>query len=178
MIFFQAVNSQCIIVNLIKSNWEVFLTIITLNSLFSCMISQWSALFVHFRKLAVRQVPHLLIWANKSAIRHWTVQVGLLKVISQDQPRRPIYAESVLRREKQSSRREAKNLKLKQGRLIHTSRIIASQTERSLSVADTTELCSLSPPSHLADTLSSAITKSKEEWSIQLLLNCKCKSLL
>lgn len=38
---------------------------------------------------------------------------------------------------------------IKRGRLIHTSRITASQTERSLSVADTTELCSLSPPSHL-----------------------------
>ncbi len=38
---------------------------------------------------------------------------------------------------------------IKRGRLIHTSRITASQTERSLSVADTTEVCSLSPPSHL-----------------------------
>ena len=38
---------------------------------------------------------------------------------------------------------------IKRGHLIHTSRITASQTERSLSVADTTELCSLSPPSHL-----------------------------
>lgn len=38
---------------------------------------------------------------------------------------------------------------IKRGHLIHTSRITASQTERSLSVADTTELCSLSPPFHL-----------------------------
>lgn len=66
---------------------------------------------------------------------------------------------------------------IKPGRLIHTSRIIASQTERSLSVADTTELCSLSPPSHLPSTLSSTISSSKEEWWSFLFLYCKCCSL-
>ena len=74
---------------------------------------------------------------------------ALLKPILQDGPGCPINAKNVLRREKQSSRREAKKPGIKQGRLIRTSRITASQTERSLSVADTTELCSLSPPSHL-----------------------------
>ena len=43
---------------------------------------------------------------------------------------------------------------IKRGHLIRTSRITASQTERSLSVADTTELCSLSPPFSPPQTLS------------------------
>lgn len=38
---------------------------------------------------------------------------------------------------------------IKQGHLICTSRITPSHTEHSLSVADSTELCSLSPPTHL-----------------------------
>lgn len=42
--------------------------------------------------------------------------------------------------------REGQEPGIKRGRLIHTSRIAAGQTERSLSVADTTQLCSLSPP--------------------------------
>lgn len=66
---------------------------------------------------------------------------------------------------------------IKRGCLIHTSGIITGQTERSLSIADTTELCSLSPPSHFLSTLSFAVSSCKEEWYSFLMLRCMRLSL-
>ena len=67
----------------------------------------------------------------------------------QDVPTCPINAKERAEKRKAEQQERGQEPGIKQGHLIHTSRITASQTECSLSVADTTELCSLSPPSHL-----------------------------
>ena len=88
---------------------------------------------------------------------------ALLKPILQDGPGCPINAKNVLRREKQSSRREAKKPGIKQGRLIRTSRITASQTERSLSVADNHRALLFVAPLPPPHTLSFTTASCKKE---------------
>lgn len=148
---------QVRIVDLIKW-WQILLTIITLI---------YFILFYFYCLLILK------IWLCNKVHIIWFEPISRQSINARSQP-----TESHLTRqnwvpdkckeraEKRKAEQQERGQKpgIKWDCLIHTSRIITGQTERSLSMADTTELCSLSPPSHFLSTLSFTVSSCKEEW--------------
>lgn len=128
-----------------RSWWQILLTIIALISLcFRCMLSKslapfWKAGCV--TKSTSCDLSQLV--ADPSA-----QSPGLRTTISQERSCLPDWhGEDVVSREQQTQRAErAKNLELNWAVWSAPAESQPAWTERSLSAADTTQVCSLSPP--------------------------------